>query len=107
VAEAALDGSQETPDLVVAGGELNTDELVVFLGGAVGLTAVGVVDVAGDLLSQAVALVTELLVVAVNLIGVDAVGALAGVHLKVVAGPALFSVHGTREAAHRIVEEAD
>lgn len=107
MAEAALNGLQQVPDLIVVGGELNADELVVFLGGAVGLAAGRVVDVAGDLLSEAVALVTELLVVAVDFVGVVAVGALAGVHLKVVADPALLSVDWAGEAAHGIMEEAD
>jgi hypothetical protein len=92
VAEAALDGSQQAPDLVVSSWKLDTNELVIFLGSAVSLAVGGVVDIPGDLLGELVALVAKLFVVAVHLVWVQAVGAFAGVHLKVVGCPTLGRV---------------
>lgn len=104
--ETALDSSQQAPDLVVASWDLDADDLVVFLGGAVGLAVGVVVDVPGDFLGKTVALVAELVVAAVDLVWVLAEGALPGVHLKVVGCPALGRVHGTRDRAHGILLEA-
>lgn len=87
--EAAGNSLQEAPDFVVAGWDLDADELVVLLDGGVGGAVSSVVDVAGDFLGKTVALVAELVVAAVDLIGILAVGTLAGVHLEVVSSPGL------------------
>jgi hypothetical protein len=107
VTDAALNGLQETADLDVAGGDLNADELVVLFNSGVGGSVGLLVDEASDFLGQAVADIAELLVVAVDLVGVVAVGALPGVHLEVVGGPALGRVYRTREREHGILVEAD
>lgn len=93
--EAASDGLQEAPDFVVPSWDLDADELAVLLDGGVGSAVSSVVDVAGDFLSQTVALVAELVVAAVDLVWVLAVGTLAGVHFKVVSCPGLGAIHGT------------
>jgi hypothetical protein len=103
VAEAALDGFQQAPGLLVSSWKLNTNELVVFLGCAVRLSVGIVVDVTCNFLGEAVSLVTELLVVTVHLIRVLAVSTLAGVHFKVVGGPAFGGVDWPRDSAHGIV----
>lgn len=90
--EAALNGLEEAADFDVVGWNLNLDKLVVLLLGGVDLSVL-VVDVGGDVLSQTVSKLTELLVFAVNFVGVVAVGALASVHLEVVQRPALGVVY--------------
>lgn len=94
VAEAALDGFQQTPDLIISSWNLNTNKFVVFLDCAVSLT-LGVVNVASDFLGKTVSLVAKLLVMTVDLVWVVAVGTLACVHLEVIGGPALGGVHWT------------
>lgn len=96
MAEATLNGLEEAADFNVTGWDLDADKLVVLLHGGVGGSRL-VVDVAGDILGQAVADITEALVVAVDFVGVVAVSTLPGVHLKVVGSPALGSVYRTAE----------
>jgi hypothetical protein len=106
MAKAALNGLEEACHLDVAGGDLDLDNLVVLLLGGVGL-AVLVVEVHGDALGQTVTSVTELFVVAVDLVGVVAVGTVAGVHLKAVQGPALLVGQRTGDGEHRVLHEAN
>lgn len=51
--------------------------------------------------------IAELLVVAVDFVGVVAVSTLPGVHLEVVGGPALSSVDGAGERVDWVLVEAD
>lgn len=107
VSQAALNGLEQAADLNVAGGKLNADELVVLLDSGVGVSVGLVVDVAGHFLGEAVSKITELVVVAVDFVGVVAVDTLACVHFKVVGSPGLGSVDWTREAVHWITREAN
>lgn len=68
---------------------------MVFLNGAVGQAVGAVVDEVCNVLGETVADVTELVMGAVDFVGVVAVGTFAGVHLEVVGCPALGRVHGT------------
>lgn len=105
--EAALDGLEQAVNLDVAGGNLDTDDLVLFLNRRVGLAIRLVVDVTDNFLGKAVAVFAELLAVAVDLVGVVAVGTLAGVGLEVVRGPALSSVDWTRDRGDGVAVEAN
>jgi hypothetical protein len=67
------------------------DLAILFLGGEV--LAVLVVDVGGNVLSQAVSVFAELFVAAMDLIWVVAVCTLASVHLEIVHCPALGVVY--------------
>lgn len=107
VAEAAFNGLQEAADLDVTSRNLNTDELVVLLDGGVGVAVRLVVDDAGDVLGKAVSDVTELLVVAMDLIGVVAVGTLAGVCLEVVCSPGLGGIDWARDTLNGVLVEAN
>lgn len=107
MSEAALNGLQEAADLDVASGDLNTDKLVVLLDGGVGVAVRLVVDEAGDILSKAVADITELLVVAVDLVWVVAVGTLASVSLEVVGGPGLSGIHRAGDTLDGVLVEAN
>jgi len=106
VTEAALNGLEERADLDVAGWDLDADHLVVLfdsrVDGSVGL----LVNVPSHLLGEPVADVAELLVVAVDLVWVVAVGTLPGVHLKVVGCPALGGVDWAAEGGHGVLVEA-
>lgn len=106
MAQATLDGPQETTDLDVCGWDLDLNDLaILFLGGEV--LAVLVVDVGGNVLSQAVSVFAELFVAAVDLIWVAAVSTLASVHLEVVQCPALRVVYWTRERLDWILHESN
>lgn len=105
--ETALDGPEETADLHVGRRHLDLDQLAVFLDGAVCLAVGVLVEERGDLLGKAVADVAELFVVAVDVVGVVAVGAVVGVGLEVVGGPGLFGIHGTRDGRDGVAHEAD
>lgn len=107
MSKTALNSLQEAPDLIIAGWDLNANELVVLLESAVRLAVGTVVDEPGNLLSKAVADVTELIVGTVDFVGVMAVGTLAGVHFEVVSSPALGSVDWSRDFAHWVLEEAN
>lgn len=107
MSKTALNCLQKAPDLVVASWDLDADELVVLLNGAVRLAVGTVVDEAGYLLGKTVANVTELIVGTVDFVRVVAVGTLAGVHFEVVGSPALGSVNWTRNFANWILEEAN
>jgi hypothetical protein len=107
VSQTTLDSPQEAADLDVAGWDLDTDGLVVFLLGGVGVAVGLVVDVACDILGKAVTGFTELLAVAVNLIRVVAVDTLASVCLKVVGGPGLGGVDWSGDTFDWVFVEAD
>lgn len=92
--QTALDSLQKASDLDVGGWNLKLNSLVILVLGREVL-AVLVVDVRGYLLSQAVPMFTELLMVAMNFVRVVAVCTLAGVHLEVVQRPALSVVYWT------------
>jgi hypothetical protein len=107
VADAALNCPQQAADLEVVGWDLHTNGLVRFFGGGVGVAVCFVVDEAGDLLGQAVADVTQLLALAVDLVGVVAVGTLASVGLEVVGGPGLGGVDRPGDALDGVFVEAN
>lgn len=106
MAQATLDGFQKTCGLDVSGRHLDADDLVVLLDGRVGSSVV-VVDEAGDLLSETMANIAKLLVVAVDFVWVVAVGTLASVHFKVVGWPALGGVHWARDRDDGVRVEAN
>lgn len=105
--ETSLDGLEQTTDLDVGWRHLDLDQLVVFLGGAIRLSVGVLVEERGDLLGETVADVAELLVIAVDLVGVVAVDAVVGVGLEVVDSPGLFDIHRTRDGRDGVAHEAD
>lgn len=107
MSEAAFNGLQEAADLDVASGNLNADKLVVLLDGGVGVAVGLVVDEAGDVLSKTMSYIAELLVVAVDLVWVVAVGTLAGVCLEVVGGPGLGGIHWAGDTLNGVLVEAN
>lgn len=90
MAQGAFDGLQETTNLLVTRWNLDADKLVVFLGGGVGLAIGVVVEESGNLLGETVADLAELLVLAVDFIGIVAVDTLLSMELKVVCSPGLL-----------------
>ena len=107
MSEAAFKGLQQAADLDVTSGDLDTDELVVLLDSGVGVTVRLIVDEAGDILSETVSDITELLVVAVDLVRVVAVGTLAGVGLEVVGRPGLGGIDWAGDTLNGVLVEAD
>lgn len=107
MSQAAVDGLEEAACLDVASWDLNTDELVVLLSSRVGVAVRFKIDVTSNFLSQTVTHVTELLMFAVDLVRVVAVGTLASVHLEVVSSPGLGSVDWARETFNGISVKAD
>ena len=102
--QTALDSLQKASDLDVGGWNLKLNSLVILVLGREVL-AVLVVDVRGYLLSQAVPMFTELLMVAMNFVRVVAVCTLAGVHLEVVKCPALSVGYWAGERLDWILHE--
>lgn len=107
VPDAALDGAQQAAGLLVAGLDLDADDLVSLLLDAVGLAVPLHVQEVRDLLGQSVALVAELAAGAVDVVRVAARSAGTGVHLKVVESPGLGNVCWARDASDLALDEAD
>ena len=97
MAETALDGLEQTADLNVAGWHLDLDGLVVLFDGAVRPAVGALVEERRHLLGQAVADLAQLIVVAVNLVGITAIDTVPGVGLEVVSSPGFLRVHRTRD----------
>lgn len=106
MAETALDGLEQTADLDVAGWHLDLDGLVVFFDGAVGPAVGALIEERSHVLGKTVADVAKLVVVAVHLVGITAVGTVPGVGLEVVGSPGLLGVDGTRDGRDGVTHEA-
>lgn len=94
MSKATFNGFQEAADFIVRGRNLNTNELVVFLDSGVGEAVGAIVNKVCNFLGKTVAGVTKLIVGSVDFVWIVAVGALAGVHLEIIGGPALGGVNG-------------
>jgi len=105
-AEGAFNSLQQSTDVNVAGGDLDTDELVVFLGGAVRLAGF-VVKKCSNLLGELFSTLTQALVVAVDFIGVVAVCTLLSMDLEIVRSPGLGRGHRPGDMGHGVFVEAN
>jgi hypothetical protein len=106
VSEAALDSLEQAADLDVTGWNLHSGGLARVLGG-VGVAVRLVVDEACHFLGTAVANITQLLAVAMDLVWVVAVDTVASVCLKVVGRPGLGGVDWPRDTLNGVLVKAN